>query len=141
MHWQRKADQTSFTTILAQIQCFESVHPNMYSIYCRLGCVEEPLWQDQTSLLHRAGARSTGWLPAWSCCCFPLSCLLCWEIESWDSGAAFRLQAQRQTPVSCGVADIGRGRVWLRDAHGACPLMPHLALGSPRLWTTAGCPR
>lgn len=52
--------------IRAEIQRFESVHPNIYSIYELLERVEEPLLQNQIrehviAIEGRTGQRSGGW--------------------------------------------------------------------------------
>lgn len=45
--------------IWAQIQHFEMVYPNIYSVYELLECMEETVLQNQMSSLNRASPRST----------------------------------------------------------------------------------
>lgn len=60
---------TKPAVIWAQIQCFESVHPNIYSVHELPECMEEPGLQNLMSLLNRAGPRHGDFVvSAWATC-------------------------------------------------------------------------
>lgn len=103
-----KAGLTNPAVNLDWIQCFESVHPNIYSIDQMLENTEESVLLNQRSLLNRVGLTSV----VWSSCGYSLN---------WLSPENLRAAEGREV---CGSLELSRN----------LPQMFCLAAASPRPW-------